>query len=215
MDPSTVKATLKVLGLCAVLLLALAAVTVSVAVMAWHSEAARQVRRCREQLANETAALGDKVAELEWERAGREKQLEKLAQREKDLQKQLGQAKENRKRLNATLMGCLENVTLLDANLTALHGEMFTLQVEMDSRNSALLVEMSQWRQQAAGLEERLEAAAGEKAAAEAEREHCEARQTALQESVHGYLSEIASLHRRLQGRPSSAARRCPPFWKG
>ncbi|CAI5799156.1 Hypothetical predicted protein [Podarcis lilfordi] len=108
--------------------------------------------------------------------------------------------------------------TLLDANLTALHGEMFTLQaegVEMDGRNSALLAEMSRWRQQVAGLEERLEAAAGEKAAAEAEREHCEARQAALQESVHGYLSEIASLHRRLQGRPSSSGRRCPPFRKG
>ncbi|XP_028569174.2 coiled-coil domain-containing protein 194 [Podarcis muralis] len=215
MDPSAIKATLKVLGWCAVVLLVLAAVTVTVAVMAWHSEAARQLRRCREQVANETAALGDKVAELERERAGRKKQLEKLAQREKDLQKQLGQAKESRKRLNATLMDCLENVTLLDANLTALHGEMFTLQaegVEMDSQNSALLAEMSWWRQKATGLEERLEAAAGEKAAAEAEREHCEARQAALQESVHGYLSEIASLHRRLQGRPSSSGRRCPPF---
>ncbi|CAI7935567.1 Hypothetical predicted protein, partial [Podarcis lilfordi] len=98
-DPSAVKATLKVLGLCAVLLLVLAAVTVSVAVMAWHSK----------RLANSGGA-GSRVAELERERAKREKQLEKLAQREKDLQKQLGQAKESRKRLNATLMGCLENV---------------------------------------------------------------------------------------------------------
>ncbi|XP_061457035.1 myosin-2 heavy chain, non muscle-like [Rhineura floridana] len=215
MDPSATKATLKALGLCAVLLVVVAAITVSVAVMVWRSEAARQLKACRERVSNETAALTDRVAELEKERAGHGKQLDKLAQREKDLQKQLSQAKGGQKRLNATLMGCLENVTLLDANLSALRNEMSTLQaegMEMDSRNSALLVERAQWQQKVAGLEERLESAAGGRAAAEAEREHCDAREKALQESVQSYLSEIASLQRRLHGRFSSTRRRCLPF---
>ncbi|XP_072833938.2 coiled-coil domain-containing protein 194 isoform X3 [Pogona vitticeps] len=214
MDPSSAtKATLKVLGLCFILLLLVAAVTVSVAVLVRHSEATRQLRGCQERAANETAALADRVAELERERAQRAKQLEKLAQREKDLQRQLGQAKESRKRLNATVMGCLENVTRLDANLSALQNEMFTLQAEgmdVNSQNGALLAEMAQWREQVTGLEGRLAGAVDARDAAEAEKEACNARQDALQESLQSYLAEIASLQRRLQGRssPSSSSRR-------
>lgn len=115
MEPSATRATLKVLGLCALLLLLVAAVTISVAVMVRQSEAARQLRGCQERASNETAALTSRVAELEQERTRREKQLEKLAQREKDLQKQLNQAKEGKKRLNATLMGCLDNMVCVGA----------------------------------------------------------------------------------------------------
>lgn len=110
MDPSAIRATLKVLGLCAILLLLVAAVTVSVAVMVWHSEAASQLKACHERASNETVALTDRVAELERERVERGKQLEKLAQREKELQRQLSQAKDGKKRLNATLMACWENM---------------------------------------------------------------------------------------------------------
>lgn len=109
MDPSATRATLKVLGLCAILLLLVAAVTVSVAVMVWHTEAARQLKACHERASNETVALVERVAELERERAEHGKQLEKLAQREKELQRQLSQAKEGKKRLNATLITCWEN----------------------------------------------------------------------------------------------------------
>ncbi|KAM6465597.1 coiled-coil domain-containing protein 194 [Liasis olivaceus] len=209
MDPSATRATLKVLGLCAMLLLLVAAVTISVAVMVRQSEAARQLKGCQERASNETAALTSRVAELEQERTKREKQLEKLAQREKDLQKQLSQAKEGRKRVNATLMGCLDKMILLNANLSALHDEMSTLQAEgmkMDSQNGALLVQMTR-------LEEKLEEAIGARDVVEAEKGHCEAREKALQESMHSYLAEIASLQHRLQVRSSSARRRCPPFW--
>ncbi|XP_026526599.1 uncharacterized protein LOC113414097 [Notechis scutatus] len=209
MEPSATRATLKVLGLCALLLLLVAAVTISVAVMVRQSEAARQLRGCQEQASNETAALTLRVADLEQERTRREKQLEKLAQREKDLQKQLNQAKEGKKRLNATLMGCLDNMIHLNANLSALHNEMSTLQAEgmkMDSQNGALLVEMTK-------LEEKLDEAIGARDVVEAEKGHCEAREKALHESMHSYLAEIASLQQRLQVRSSSARRRCPPFW--
>ncbi|KAJ6664318.1 hypothetical protein lerEdw1_008537 [Lerista edwardsae] len=214
MDPSATKATLKVLGLCAILLLLVAAVTVSVAVMVWHTEAARQLKACHERASNETVVLIERVAELERERAERGKQLEKWAQREKELQRQLSQAKEGKKRLNATLITCRENTTLLNTNLSVLRNEMFALQAEgteRDSQNGALQVEMARWQDQVTGLQEQLESVVGKQAAAEAEKEHCEARQNALQESLHSYQAEIASLQRRLRAN-SSARRRCPPF---
>uniref|UniRef100_A0ABM5ELA3 Coiled-coil domain-containing protein 194 isoform X2 n=1 Tax=Pogona vitticeps TaxID=103695 RepID=A0ABM5ELA3_9SAUR len=108
--------------------------------------------------------------------------------------------------------------TRLDANLSALQNEMFTLQAEgmdVNSQNGALLAEMAQWREQVTGLEGRLAGAVDARDAAEAEKEACNARQDALQESLQSYLAEIASLQRRLQGRSSpssSSRRRCPPF---
>ncbi|XP_063003416.1 coiled-coil domain-containing protein 194 [Elgaria multicarinata webbii] len=216
MEPSGTKTALKVLGLCTALLFLAAVAAVSVAVVVWHTDVGRQLKGCREQAANETVVLVDRVAELEREQAARGKQLEKLAQQEKELQRQLSQAKDGRKRLNATLMGCLENTTRLDANLSTLHNEIFTLQAEgtqMGSVNGALLAEMAQWQEQMEGLQERLQEAAGARDTAEAEKQHCAAQQNALQESLHSYLAEIASLQRRLRDRSSSSARRrCPPF---
>ncbi|XP_042297837.1 coiled-coil domain-containing protein 194 [Sceloporus undulatus] len=185
--------------------------------MVWHSEAARQLKGCQERITNETTALRDRVAELEEERARQRKQLERLVQREKDLQKQLSQAKEGRKTLNATLTDCLENMTRLDANLSALHHELLHLQaeeMEMDSQNGALLVQMAQWQGKAAELGAKLEEATEAQMAANAEKEHCHARESALQESVRSYLAEIASLQCRLQARSSSSSsrRKGPPF---
>lgn len=114
---SAAKATLRILALCFVLLLLVAAVTVAVALLARHAESARRLQACQERAANETAALANRVAQLEGERAQRAKELEKLARREKDLQRQLGLAKEGRKRLDATLTGCLENVVREEGRL--------------------------------------------------------------------------------------------------
>lgn len=45
-------------------------------------------------------------------------------------------------------------------------------------------VEMAQWQDQVAGLQEKLESVIGKQTAAEAEKEHCKARENALQESL-------------------------------
>lgn len=113
MDPSATKAILRVLGLCVVLLLLVAAATVSVAVMVWHSEAVRKLQGCREQAANETAMLGGRVAELERDRAELRARLEEGARREKLLQRQLGAAKDEGRKLNTTLLSCWEHVVRL------------------------------------------------------------------------------------------------------
>ncbi|XP_044311903.1 coiled-coil domain-containing protein 194 isoform X2 [Varanus komodoensis] len=101
--------------------------------------------------------------------------------------------------------------TLLAATLSSLHGEISTLVAEgaqMETRNGVLLAEVAQWQQKVAVLEEGLREATEARGAAEAEKEHCDARQNVLQESLHGYLAEIASLQRRLQARSSSSTRR-------
>lgn len=95
------KATLKVLGLCAVLLVLVAAVTVAAAVMVWRSEAVGKLQGCRERAANESRELGNAVAELEQERA-------RLQQAQDALRRELAQAQGDSKKLNGSLVTCRE-----------------------------------------------------------------------------------------------------------
>ncbi|KYO34721.1 hypothetical protein Y1Q_0004240 [Alligator mississippiensis] len=187
MDPSATKAILRVLGLCVVLLLLVAAATVSVAVMVWHSEAMRKLQGCREQAANETAMLGGRVAELERDRAELRARLEEGARREKLLQRQLGAAKDEGRKLNTTLLSCWEHVTLLTDNVTALRNEVQALQAEgaqMDTRNVAVEAELARGKETLAALQRQLEAARGQQRALRGQREQCEARQSQLQDSL-------------------------------
>lgn len=95
------RATLKVLGLCAALLVLVAAVTVAVAVMVWRSEAVGKLRGCQERAANESRELGNAVAELERERA-------RLQQAQDALRRELAQAHGDSKKLNGSLVSCRE-----------------------------------------------------------------------------------------------------------
>lgn len=108
MDPAVPKATLKVLGLCAALLVLVAAVTVSVAVMVWHSEAMEKLRGCRERAANESWELGNRVAELERERARLQRAAAAGARAEDALRRELAQARGDGKKFNASLASCRE-----------------------------------------------------------------------------------------------------------
>ncbi|XP_034611278.1 coiled-coil domain-containing protein 194 isoform X3 [Trachemys scripta elegans] len=204
MDPSVTKATLKVLGLCVVLLFLVAAATVSVAVMMWHSEAVRRLQGCREQAANETSALGGRVAELERDVAELTGRLQEDAQKKQQLQKQLGQAKDEGRKLKATLLSCQERESTLSANVTALRNALTAIQLEgteMDTRNIALQAELTQWQGKAAEQELRLEQALQQHRASEARRGQCEARQSELERSMRDYRAEIDSLQRRLSSR--------------
>ncbi|XP_075758903.1 coiled-coil domain-containing protein 194 isoform X2 [Pelodiscus sinensis] len=214
MDPAGIKATLKVLGLCLVLLCLVAAVTVSVAVMLRHWDAGRQLQGCREQAANESAALGGRLAELEQAVAELTGRLEEGARKQKQLQRQLGQARDEGRMLNATLQSCRERESTLSANVTALLRALAATQLEgseMDTRNIALQVELTQWQGKATEQEQRLEEALQQHQASEAWRGECEARQSELQHSVRDCRAEIDALHRRLSSR--ATGRRCPPFW--
>ncbi|KAM6231659.1 uncharacterized protein M6G45_015180 [Spheniscus humboldti] len=108
MDPAVPKATLKVLGLCVVLLVLVAAVTVSVAVMVWRSEAVGKLRGCRERAANESRELGNRVAELERERARLQREVAASTRAEDALQREIAQARGDGKKLNASLASCWE-----------------------------------------------------------------------------------------------------------
>ncbi|XP_050790058.1 coiled-coil domain-containing protein 194 isoform X2 [Gopherus flavomarginatus] len=214
MDPSVTKATLKVLGLCVVLLFLVAAVMVSVAVMMWHSEAVRMLQGCREQAANETSALGGRVAELERDVAELTGRLQEDAQKKKQLQRQLGQAMDESRKLKATLLSCRERESMLSANMTALRNTLAAIQLEgteMDTRNIALQAELTQWQGKATEQELRLEEALQQHQASETRRGQCEARQSELQRSIRDYRAEIESLQRQLSSR--ATRRRCPPFW--
>ncbi|CAM4713733.1 unnamed protein product [Caretta caretta] len=209
MDPAVAKATLKVLGLCVVLLFLVAAVTVSVAVMMWHSEAAQKLQGCRERAANETSALGGRVAKLERDVAELTGRLQEDAQKEKQLRRQLGQAKDEGRKLNATLLSCLEHESTLSANVTALRNALAAIQLEgteMDTRNIALQAQLTQWQGKATEQVQRLAEALQQHQASEARRGRCEA-----QRSMRDYRAEIDSLQRRLSSR--ATRRRCPPFW--
>ncbi|CAM5136934.1 unnamed protein product [Natator depressus] len=214
MDPAVAKATLKVLGLCVVLLFLVAAVTVSVAVMMRHSEAAQKLQGCRERAANETSALGGRVAELERDVAELTGRLQEDAQKEKQLQRQLGQAKDEGRKLNATLLSCQEHESTLSANVTALRNALAAIQLEgteMDTRNIALQAQLTQWQGKATEQAQQLEEALQQHQASEARRGRCEAQQSELQRSMRDYRAEIDSLQRRLSSR--ATRRRCPPFW--
>ncbi|CAM4701232.1 coiled-coil domain-containing protein 194 [Caretta caretta] len=209
MDPAVAKATLKVLGLCVVLLFLVATVTVSVAVMMWHSEAAQKLQGCRERAANETSALGGRVAKLERDVAELTGRLQEDAQKEKQLRRQLGQAKDEGRKLNATLLSCLEHESTLSANVTALRNALAAIQLEgteMDTRNIALQAQLTQWQGKATEQVQRLAEALQQHQASEARRGRCEA-----QRSMRDYRAEIDSLQRRLSSR--ATRRRCPPFW--
>ncbi|XP_067416226.1 coiled-coil domain-containing protein 194 [Emydura macquarii macquarii] len=214
MDPSVTKTTLKVLGLCVVLLFLVAAVTVTVAVMMRHAEVAQRLRGCQERAANETSALGGRVAELEREMAELTGRLKKGAQKEKQLRRQRGQAKAEGRKLNATLLSCQERATALSTNLTALRAQLAAVQregTETNARHVTLQVELARWQGKARKWEQRLEEALQQHQASAARRGQCEAQQSELQRSIQDYLAEIDSLHRRLSSQ--STGRRCPPFW--
>lgn len=108
MDPAVPKATLKVLGLCAALLVLVAAVTVAVAVMVWRSEAVGKLRGCRERAANESRELGNRLAELERERARLQRAAAAGERAEDALRRELAQARGDGKKLNASLASCRE-----------------------------------------------------------------------------------------------------------
>ncbi|XP_065515090.1 uncharacterized protein LOC136003396 [Lathamus discolor] len=108
MDPAVPRATLKVLGLCAALLVLVAAVTVAVAVMVWHSEAVGKLRGCQERAANESRELGNAVAELERERV-------RLQRAQDALRRELAQAHGDSKKLNGSLVSCRERAVFLAA----------------------------------------------------------------------------------------------------
>lgn len=110
MDPAVPKATLKVLGLCAGLLVLVAAVTVSVAVLLWRSEALGMLRGCRERAANESRVLELRLAELEQERARLQRAAAESARAEDARRRELAQARQEGKKLNSSLASCRERV---------------------------------------------------------------------------------------------------------
>ncbi|XP_063214375.1 WAS/WASL-interacting protein family member 1-like [Chroicocephalus ridibundus] len=130
MDPAVPKATLKVLGLCAALLVLVAAVTVAVAVMVWRSEAVGKLRGCRERAANESRELGNRLAELERERARLQRAAAVGERAEDALRRELAQARGDGKKLNASLASCRERAARLEANATALRDEVVALRRE-------------------------------------------------------------------------------------
>lgn len=99
MDPAVPRATLKVLALCAALLVLVAAVTVAVAVMVWRSEALGNLRGCRERAANESRELGKSLEELERQRNRLERDGDMLRQ-------ELARARGDSSRDNASLVSC-------------------------------------------------------------------------------------------------------------
>ncbi|XP_058715040.1 trichohyalin-like [Poecile atricapillus] len=101
MDPAVPRATLKVLALCAALLLLVAAVTVAVAVSLWRSEALGKLRGCRERAANESRELGERLEELE-------RQRERLERDGDALRRELERARGDSRRDNDSLVSCRE-----------------------------------------------------------------------------------------------------------
>ncbi|XP_074933795.1 coiled-coil domain-containing protein 194 [Phalacrocorax aristotelis] len=216
MDPTVPKATLKVLGLCAVLLVLVAAVTVSVAVMVWRSEAVGKLRGCRERAANESRELGNRVAELERERARLQQAAAAGARVEDALRREIAQARGNGKKLNASLASCRERAATLEANATALQDEVLGLrreQAELARGKAALQEELARGEEQVLGLRQRLEEAAEQRRVLRARGEQCEARQKELEATLRGYAAEVDALRRRARER--STGRRCPPSRKG
>lgn len=108
MDPAVPKATLKVLGLSVGLLVLVAAVTVSVAVLLWRSEALGMLRGCRERAANESRVLELRLAELEQERARLQRAAAESARAEDARRRELAQARQEGKKLNSSLASCRE-----------------------------------------------------------------------------------------------------------
>lgn len=108
MDPAVPKATLKVLGLSVGLLVLVAAVTVSVAVLLWRSEALGMLRGCRERAANESRVLELRLAELEQDRARLQRAVAESARAEDVRRRELAQARQEGKKLNSSLASCRE-----------------------------------------------------------------------------------------------------------
>ncbi|XP_051495944.1 uncharacterized protein LOC127394172 [Apus apus] len=235
MDPAVPKATLKVLGLCAALLVLVAAVTVAVAVMVWRSEALGKLRGCRERAVNESRELGNRVAELERERA-------RLRREEGTLRRQLVRARGDGERLNVSLGSCRERVARLEANTTALGDEVVALrheQAELARAKAALQgevclaamspcppatvslcpstptaaaawEELARGEELALGLRQQLEEAAEQQRALRGRGEQCEARQRQLETTLRDYAAEVETWRRR-GARGRATGRRCPP----
>ncbi|XP_027652218.2 coiled-coil domain-containing protein 194-like isoform X2 [Falco peregrinus] len=212
MDPAVPKATLKVLGLCAMLLVLVAAVTVAVAVMVWRSEAVGKLQGCREQAANESRELGNRVAELEQEQARLQRAAVAGAQAEDALRQELTQARGDGKKLNASLASCWERAARLEANVTVLGDKVLALRrerAELARDKAALQEELAQGEAQVRGLRQQLEEAAEQQRALQAHGEQCEARQRELEATLRDYAAEVDVLRRRMRDR--ATGRRCPP----
>ncbi|XP_054661934.1 coiled-coil domain-containing protein 194 [Grus americana] len=204
MDPAVPKATLKVLGLCAALLVLVAAVTVSVAVMVWRSEAVEKLRGCQERAVNESRELGNRVAELERERARLQRAAAAGARAEDALHRELAQARGDGKKLNASLVSCRERAATLEANATVLQDKVLVLRrerAELARGKAALQEELARGEVQALGLRRRLEEAAEQRRALRAHGERCEARQRELEATLRDYAAEVDALRRRARVR--------------
>ncbi|XP_074783806.1 coiled-coil domain-containing protein 194 [Athene noctua] len=212
MDPAVPKATLKVLGLCAALLVLVAAVTVSVAVMVWRSEAVGKLRGCRERAANESRELGNRLAELERERSRLQRAAAAGARAEGALRRELAQARGDAKKFNVSLAACRERAARLEVKVAALGDEALALRherAELARDKAALQEEVARGEEQALGLGQRLEEAAEQRRALRARGEQCEARQRELEAALRDYAAEVDALRRRARDRPTG--RRCPP----
>ncbi|KAJ1085764.1 hypothetical protein NDU88_005889 [Pleurodeles waltl] len=208
MSPSSIKSALRPLGLSVVLLLLAAAVVVSVAVVVWNSDAARQWRRCQARAKNETGRL----VELEEEARGLRKRLEESAGRETHLLSQLDQASQGLRQLNGTLAACQNQVDILGRNLTALENATtaaLTEYTEAEARNDALQADLDRWKAQAAELTLELEEARWDhynvtqgRQGLEVQLGECQGRTGQLQDVMTKYVAEI----QKLQGQLSSGS---------
>ncbi|XP_039558436.1 putative ciliary rootlet coiled-coil protein 2 isoform X1 [Passer montanus] len=205
MDPAVPRATLKVLALCAALLVLVAAVTVAVAVSLWRSEALGQLQGCRERAVNESRELGTHLGELERDR-------ERLRSDGDTLRRELARAQGDSARDNASLVSCRERAARLEANVTALGNELVALRrerAELAGDKVTLQEEVARGAEQARGLRRRLQEALEQQRELWERRERCEGRQRELQDSLRDYAAELEALRRRARDRGSG--RRCPP----
>ncbi|XP_068517815.1 coiled-coil domain-containing protein 194-like isoform X2 [Anas acuta] len=209
MDPAVPKATLKVLGLSAGLLVLVAAVTVSVAVLLWRSEALGMLRGCRERAANESRVLELRLAELEQDRARLQRAVAESARAEDARRRELAQARQEGKKLNSSLASCRERAARLEANATALRDEALALRrerAELARKNAALQEELAQGTEEAKELRRWLEEAEEQRRTLRARGEKCEARQKELEKNLRDNAAEVEAQRRRRVG--SRTARR-------
>ncbi|XP_038627736.1 coiled-coil domain-containing protein 194 [Tachyglossus aculeatus] len=170
------------------------------ALLLWNSDMVRQWWACREREANATVALEDwaqEGAELRW-------RLQEGVRREEELGRRLARTEDSRYRLNSTLRACQKHKSEVEANVTALRGQVAAAQAEsteMGTQNIALQEELARWKEAAAGMEQRLDGALRQWQAVEAERDECRVRQFELQGNMRNHLAEITALRKQLRSR--------------
>ncbi|XP_069505131.1 coiled-coil domain-containing protein 194-like [Ambystoma mexicanum] len=215
MKSSTVKSALRLLSMCAALLLLAAAVTVAVAVVIWNSDAARQLRQCRERARNGTAGLD----ELEDEAEHLRRSLRESVAKEKELQGQLSQADHALQQLHDTLVSCRHHAAMLSENLTSLENGTAAMRsefMETQVRNEELEADMKKWQIQ---VDETGRALEGAKLGylnvtqrwqeAESQSMECRAQNTQLQDKVRNYATETEKLRQQLSARSTGRLWQC------